>query len=220
MSTSRLITSSQTSIHQDLMKIVDKHWHSEFKKPYRPFSEEVFQAVNKIVSKDNRALILDSGCGNGRSTEKLAANFPEHLVIGVDKSASRLQKHLNELSIVQKDNLIIARTDLVDFYRQAAEANWKLDQHYLFYPNPWPKPEHLKRRWHGHPIFKSILSLGGKVELRTNWRVYAEEFASACSHTLQKPIEEKRLETEEIVSPFEQKYQKSGHSLFMVQFST
>lgn len=219
INTSRIITSSQTTIHQDLLNVVDKHWHTEFKKPYRPFSEDVFTAVNKIVSDDKRPLIFDSGCGNGTSTEKLTAKFPEHLVIGVDKSSARLEKHLGELSVVQKDNLVIARSDLVDFYRQAAEAGWQLDRHYLFYPNPWPKAEHLKRRWHGHPIFKSILALGGKVELRTNWQIYAEEFAAAASHVTRQTISAQAFQADEIATPFEQKYQNSGHLLFFVQFS-
>ena len=146
--------------------------------------------------------------------------YREHLVIGVDKSAARLNRVLDTENIYQENNLLYVRTDLVDFYRQAASANWQLDKHFLFYPNPWPKPEQLKRRWHGHPIFKDLLALDGELELRTNWSIYAEEFAVAMAHAKKTRVFSVEFTPENIVSPFEQKYLNSSHKLYLVRSKT
>jgi hypothetical protein len=66
-----------------------------------------------------------------------------------------------ETSIVLKKNAILLRAELSDFFSLVAyESDWIVHSHYLLYPNPYPKSKHLKRRWHGHPIFPVMLSLG------------------------------------------------------------
>ena len=53
---------------------------------------------------------------------------------------------------------------------------------FLFFPNPWPKAySEIKRRFHAHPVFATMASLAPCLELRTNWRIYAEECAVALS---------------------------------------
>jgi tRNA G46 methylase TrmB len=79
------------------------------------------------------------------------------------------------------------------------------------YPNPWPKPDHLQRRWHGSPLWPSILALGGRLELRSNWRVYVDEFAQALALTGASA----QLEICSVsapLTPFERKYQLSGQT--------
>ena len=58
---------------------------------HRP-TVEVFERLQESgVLGGNRPVILDSGCGTGASTRKLANMHPQHLVIGVDRSAVRLR---------------------------------------------------------------------------------------------------------------------------------
>ena len=119
-------------------------------------------------------MVLDSGCGTGESTVLLARRYPDCLVVGVDKSAARLDK-----APQLPANARLLRADLADIWRLMDDAGWKLAQHYLLYPNPWPKPAQLKRRWHGHPVFPDLLVLGGRLVLRSNFEVYVDEFARA-----------------------------------------
>ena len=66
-----------------------------------------------------------------------------------------------ETSIVLKSNAILLRAELSDFFSLVAyKSDWIVRSHYLLYPNPYPKAKHLKRRWHGHPIFPVMLTLG------------------------------------------------------------
>jgi tRNA G46 methylase TrmB len=80
----------------------------------------------------------------------------------------------------QYPNAILIQAELATFWMLAAtRSDWIIDYHYLLYPNPYPKSKHLKRRWHGHPVFPALLALGGNVIVRSNWPIYCEEFISA-----------------------------------------
>ena len=111
-----------------------------------------------------RPLILDSGCGVGQSTAKLALRFVDSYVLGIDKSAARLGR-----SPELPEDACLVRAELVDGWRLLASRGERLARHDLLYPNPWPKIGHLARRWHGHAVFPELLALGGVLECRSNW---------------------------------------------------
>jgi len=169
-----------------------------------------------ILTSD-RPLILDSGCGTGKSTQNLARLYPQHLVLGVDRSQARLARGENSLPVDKCGNCILVRADLATFWRLLANDGHSPEKHFIFYPNPWPKPGHLSRRWHGHPVFPELLSLGGEIELRCNWEIYALEFALAVSIAVSETFDVKRIQPDYGVSLFEEKYLERGHPLFSVQ---
>jgi tRNA G46 methylase TrmB len=124
-----------------------------------------------------RKVILDSGCGTGLSTRQVAAANPDLPVIGVDRSMHRLSKQ-DRASLPH--NALLLRAELVDFWLLAnAHPTWKVEKHFLLYPNPYPKARHLKRRFPGHPVLPWVVALGGELVLRSNWEVYCLEFATA-----------------------------------------
>lgn len=134
-----------------------------------------------------RAVILDSGCGTGESTIHIARRYPNIPVIGIDKSGMRLTKAGNPAQTAGEDvppNAFWIRAELLDFWRLALErvqaGEWTIPYHAVYYPNPWPKQSEATRRFHMHPIFPTLLSLGETIELRTNWEIYAREFAEAA----------------------------------------
>ena len=98
-------------------------------------------------------------------------------------------------------------------WTQLTRDNFTLLRHYLLYPNPWPKPAHLKRRVHGSADFADLLALGGQLELRSNWGVYVEEFGSALSLAGHVPVID-RVNPETPVSLHERKYLQSQHPLW------
>ena len=110
-------------------------------------------------------------------------------------------------------NAILLRCELVDFWQLAAAAGLRCERQYLLYPNPWPKPDQFMRRWHAHPVLPSLLALGGAIELRTNWRVYAEEFAEALRLAGREACVEEFV-ADDPLTPFERKYADSGHALW------
>ena len=208
---SRSIVSNQPGLHEKLDEIVQKHLAAEFKKPIAEHTQKAFDEVNEKVQAFNGPLILDSCCGVGESTANLAKLHPEALVIGIDKSSHRLDKHDVEYKQTESGHYILVQADLNDFWRLALEAGWQPTHHYLLYPNPWPKAKHIGRRWHGAPVFPFIVKLGGILEVRSNWDIYVKEFARALE-LAGHPVAVEAYESDTAITPFERKYWASGQS--------
>lgn len=209
MMPAREISSNQRGVHENLITLVTKHLSTPFQKPYAEHTRQAFRILDKRVQAHAGSVVLDACCGVGESTAILAARHRDALVIGVDKSAHRLNRFERSDSASQASNAVVARADLNDIWRLISDAKWPVTHQYLLYPNPWPKSSHIKRRWHGAPVFPFILKTGGVLELRSNWRLYAEEFALALSVAGFNTVVEPYGSTEAI-TPFERKYWASG----------
>ncbi|PMR72133.1 tRNA (guanine(46)-N(7))-methyltransferase TrmB [Billgrantia endophytica] len=220
--TSRTIVTNQPGPHQDLTRRVERALSHPFRKPVAIHTRLAFEQADTWLGARQpdgfrrTRLILDAGCGVGLSTRRLATRFPDHVVIGVDRSADRLARDHGALP----DNGLLVRADLVDFWRLALAAGWQPAHHYLLYPNPYPKAAHLKMRWHGHPVFSVILALGGRLELRSNWRLYLEEFALAIEQATGIEVAvQPHIPDDGCLTPFERKYHTSGQSLWCLTAS-
>ncbi|HZW13698.1 MAG TPA: SAM-dependent methyltransferase [Noviherbaspirillum sp.] len=208
------VSSAQTGVHDQLAMLVARHARAEFRKPVTDYNRAAFARSLDAWHDAGRApLILDAGCGVGLSTLHLAAQYPDHFVIGVDQSAHRLARNVIWDAPIPP-NFIRVRADLVDFWRLMLASGVRPKRHYILYPNPWPKIGHLARRWHGHAVFPTIVALGGELECRSNWEIYIEEFATALSQFSGQEVGCERYATERPITPFEQKYIASGHTLW------
>ncbi len=212
---SRSVRSIQTAPHEALEAVVARHAASQFAKPIADYNRQAFDAVAGRLDRDARPLILDSGCGTGDSSRLLARRHPDHLVVGVDRSADRLSRR----GRTTPENCLLVRADLIDFWRLAHRAGWRPVRHYLLYPNPEPKPRHLKRRFHAHPVFPTFVALGGRLEARSNWRVYLEELAIALAFHGRSATIESLPPPAEPLTLFERKYADSGQRLWRLTTS-
>lgn len=207
----------QRHVHPKLEAVVRRHLETTWQGGAHAPTAAAFAALVDLIGDDaGRGLVLDSGCGTGESTRRIAGAHPGHLVIGVDRSEARLARLRAPGLPHREGNAIWVRAELAAFWRLALEQGWRLERHYLLYPNPWPKASHLRRRWHAHPAFTALLGLGGRFELRTNWKLYAHEFALAVQiatglDAVVEPIGECA-----ITSPFERKYRARGEDLYRV----
>lgn len=186
--------------------------------PLHTPTRRAFDRLLAVISTDSGPVLLDSGCGTGESTRLLADAFPDLLVIGVDRSIARLSR-LGTTDLPHREgNAVWMRGELATLWRLALAAGWRLERHYLLYPNPWPKPGQLQRRWHAHPVFRDMLKLGGRLEMRTNWKIYADEFAFTVNALTGSRVCPEPVDFVEPLSPFERKYRDSGHSLYAVVY--
>jgi len=216
---SKAIITNQTGIHEKLDEVVAKHLSHPFKKPYQVHTQQAFQEMDTLVQAFLQAnptgeIILDACCGVGQSSRILAQQNPQALVIGVDKSAHRINRNVEGFAQengYHAENYHLVRADLNDFYRLVKAANWPVTKHYILYPNPWPKSKHLQRRWHGSAVFPQMVSIGGTLILRSNWRLYLEEFQQAAKQmALHGELSQVNVAVEQALTPFEAKYQASG----------
>ena len=217
--TVRQVVSNQKEIVSDLEKIVLKYFQTTYQRPYAVHTIEAFKQAINFIQTFTQPVILDSGCGCGESSFVLAAKYPNHPVIGIDKSICRLSKTQKKN---QPANLLFLQAELLDFWRLALAEKLDVFFHALYYPNPWPKESQVGRRFHGHPIFPTLLQLCPNIELRTNWKIYAEEFLEASRVGFQylqmniTPFLEEWI-PKKPETAFERKYYESGQTLYRVK---
>ena len=206
----RRIVTTQEKPHEDLEQTVLKHLGHTWQKPISDHTLRAFDTTQAWFAQKNGDLILDSCCGHGESTSWIANNNPDAVVIGIDKSAARISKNnQDELP----ENCTLVRADVNDFWRLAVKERWQPRKHYLLFPNPYPKPSQLNSRWHGSPAFPTLVSLGGNLEVRTNWEIYIAEFAQALLITGHHPIVT-RYHPDPSITAFERKYHSDGQALW------
>lgn len=212
------VRSVQLEPHPQLERVVRRHCLHDWRvRPHQPTVAAFDQLQALLEGSPPRPLILDSGCGTGESTQLIGTVYPDSWVIGIDQSSKRLEKTGAMQFPHVQGNVIWIRAELASFWWLAHQAGWQLAGHYILYPNPWPKPAQLRRRWHGHPVFPTLLSLGGKLEVRTNWEVYAQEFAAAIEMAAHVTVHMDVPGGRVVTTPFERKYRDSGLSLFRVR---
>mmetsp|Transcript_560 Transcript_560/g.1326 ORF Transcript_560/g.1326 Transcript_560/m.1326 type:complete len:234 (+) Transcript_560:217-918(+) len=105
-----------------------------------------------------------------------------------DEPENDIESSAVETTLAISDNVLLVRAELSDFWRCCWEAGWKLDRHYLLYPNPYPLKKSLKSRWYAHPSFPVLLALGGTLVVRSNWGTYLEEFSKSIVYSAQSSL--------------------------------
>lgn len=221
--TSSGIRTAQVAPHHDLAQVVARHARNVFQKPIAKHSMTAFvQFVSAWQAAGNAPLILDAGCGVGESTLHIARSNPDAFVVGIDRSAVRIDTRKTWWQGEMPDNLLWLRADLVDFWRlladELARRQTHLHKHFILYPNPYPKIGQLGKRWHGHAIFPTIIALGGRLEVRSNWAVYVEEFAQAVAQLTGVSATFHGQWDALPMTPFERKYQTRTEILWRAVF--
>lgn len=162
-------------------------------KPIAAHTQVAFDAIQDFID-PTKDIVLDSGCGTGRSTVLLGELHPDKIVIGIDRSFARLNKNgrlKNEQDASEESlrpfqavspNTLLVRAELADFWRCCLQEGWNVSHHYMLYPNPYPTKQRIKQRWYGHPAFPLILQLGGEIMVRSNWKGFLQEFALSVSY--------------------------------------
>ena len=213
MSNSRSVNSNQAGIHENLDKLVVKHIQSSYQKPIQAHNLEAFDHLtDKLKSNDYQRIILDSCCGTAMSTFILAEQNSDALVIGLDRSFARLNKQ--NQNGAHLENCLLLRANCEDIWRLCIDHGIVFNEHHILYPNPYPKSVHLKRRWHGHPVFPILSKLAKFTRLRSNWLTYLEEYARAWELVTQRRYEVSEVKVTQPLTLFEKKYAKSSQPIY------
>ena len=207
------MVSNQIGVHRSLEGIVGRHIRAPWQKPISQHTQRAFDEVSEWLDDPHSPVIVDSCCGDGESTSVLARQFPTSRVIGIDKSAARLSRLSNRLD--RADNSLVVRGNVNDFWRLIVAAKWRVSQHYLLYPNPYPKAAQFRKRWYGSPALQVLVAMGGELTVRSNWNTYIEEFSLALK-VLGVSSHWHQVAMSVPMSAFERKYAASGHELWQL----
>ncbi len=184
---------------------------SVFQRPIPDHTHACFTHIHQQITQHPMPIVLDSGCGKGLSSRILAESYPNHWVIALDQSSHRL----TNLSHTLPRNLLVARDNCVDFWRLLHASHHHVALHTLFYPNPWPKSQHEKRRWYAHPISPILMAMSPITILRSNWLFYLQKTAIvAQQHGSHTHLKQLKLTSCMAMTHFEKKYIDHGVDLF------
>ena len=180
--------------------------------------------VSPVIFGRTAPLTLEIGFGNGESLLALAAAQPEADFLGIEVHRPGVGHLMLRAEALGLTNLRAACRDAVEVLdRQLDDA--VLDAALLYFPDPWPKKRHHKRRIVQPPFVDLVarkLKPGGRFRLATDWQDYAEqmlEVVGACSALRNEfgagyaPRPESRPLTR-----FENRGQRLGHGVWDLSF--
>lgn len=122
-------------------------------------------------------VVLEIGCGMGETTARIAQMRPDVNFLGCEVFAAgvgALAKRLEENAI---ENVRIIRHDAVEVVRDMIPED-SLDGVHIYFPDPWRKARHHKRRLVAQPfigLLASRIRAGGYIHCATDWENYAEQ---------------------------------------------
>jgi tRNA (guanine-N7-)-methyltransferase len=120
--------------------------------------------------------ILEIGFGNGESLAEIAKNHPQNDYIGIEVHRPGVGHLLIKIEELGLTNLRVICDDAVEVLEKQIPDE-SLDALYLFFPDPWHKKRHHKRRqvqaeW--AQLVRRKLKNSGQLHLATDWQNYAE----------------------------------------------
>ena len=177
----------------------------------------------KIFGRD-APLVMDIGFGNGESVIALALAHPEWNIIGIDVYRPGVGHLLRQVAENNIENVRVFCHDAVEVL-QALDNN-VLSRVQIFFPDPWQKKRHHKRRLIQVPFVQMVIERlceGGELVLATDWEEYAShmmEVLSAASQLKNVFGTLQFAERDEIrpLTKFERRGHRAGHSVWDVRF--
>ena len=133
---------------------------------------------------NNNPVVIEIGFGNGDTTAEVAIRRPEFNYIGIEVFLQGFVNLLGELGKREIENVRIIRFNAVDVLNHMI-PDGSVEGFHIFFPDPWQKKRHHKRRLM-NPEFLHLLASkirkGGYIYMVTDWEEYAEEVLELSTH--------------------------------------
>ena len=168
----------------------------------------------KAVFGRTAPLVLEIGSGMGETTAAIAQARPDVDFVAVEVHGPGVGSLLNRIEDLKLSNLRIVRHDAVEVLGEMV-VDGSLAAIHLFFPDPWPKKRHHKRRL-VQPDFAALaarkLAPGGALHAATDWPDYADHMESVF---LDEPLLQKAAEgfVQRPATKFENRGKRLGHAI-------
>ena len=168
-------------------------------------------------------IILEIGCGMGETTVAIAQANPDNNYLGIEVHSPGVGSLLKLIEEKQVANIRIIQHDAVDVAEQMIPPKSLAGIH-IFFPDPWPKKRHHKRRLIQSTfvgLLASRLAPGGYIHLATDWQDYAEQMLDVLAN---EPLLENTAAGFSLrpeyrpLTKFEQRGVKLGHRVWDLLF--
>ena len=121
--------------------------------------------------------IVEIGFGMGETSTAIALAQPQHNFLGIEVHAPGVGSLLKQIDALQLSNVRIIQHDAVEVLRYMIAPHSLAGVH-LFFPDPWPKKRHHKRRLlqaEFAALVAARIECGGYFHCATDWQEYAEQ---------------------------------------------
>jgi tRNA (guanine-N7-)-methyltransferase len=164
-------------------------------------------------------LVLEIGSGMGETTVEIAKTHPEADFIAIEVHGPGVGSLLNRIEKDGLSNLRVMRHDALEVLEHMI-GDGSLAAIHLFFPDPWPKKRHHKRRL-VQPAFAALaarkLADGGVLHAATDWPDYADYMQDVFSKEAQLEPAAKPLVARP-VTKFESRGRRLGHPIREILF--
>jgi len=192
----------------------------QFLLPYQPGELDLDRAFGRVAPR-----ILEIGFGMGEGLAEIAAAHPENDYLGVEVHTPGVGALLKQLGERGLTNVRVVQHDAFEVLtRMLAPAS--LNGIHIFFPDPWHKTRHHKRRLIQPPLVRLLTSRllsGGYIHLATDWENYAEQMLAvlAAEPLLHNTVTDyaPRPDTRPLTK-FEQRGIRLGHGVWDLVFRT
>ncbi|CAG0964310.1 tRNA (guanine-N(7)-)-methyltransferase [Rhodocyclaceae bacterium] len=167
--------------------------------------------------------ILEIGCGMGETTAIIAAANPQNDYIGIEVHTPGVGSLLKEIAVRELTNLRVVQHDAVEVVRDMLPEGSLAGIH-IYFPDPWPKKRHHKRRLIQPPfvaLLASRLAPGGYIHCATDWEEYAQQMLEvlAAEPLLQNTATDYAPRPDyRPLTKFEQRGKRLGHGVWDLIF--
>jgi len=151
-------------------RALDAYWHL-----YGISYQDAQLDINALFP-DSRQVILEIGFGMGEATALIAQKFPETGFFAVEVHRPGIGKLMARIEELQVRNIRIIEGDAHLILKEFIPED-SIDAIHLFFPDPWPKLRHRKRRIiqpEFVELMASRLKPNGYVQIATDWKEYAD----------------------------------------------
>ena len=127
--------------------------------------------------------ILEIGFGMGETTAAIAASHPENDYLGIEVHTPGVGSLLKRIAEAGLSNVRVIRHDALDVLEHMIPAG-SLDGVHVFFPDPWPKKRHHKRRLLQPPFLRLLASRmkpGAYLHVATDWQDYAQQILAVLA---------------------------------------
>ncbi len=127
--------------------------------------------------------ILEIGFGMGETTAAIAQAHPQNDYLAIEVHSPGVGSLLKQIGEMNLTNVRIIQHDAVDVLQHMI-ADQALDGTHIFFPDPWHKARHKKRRLIQPPLVAFLtqkLKPGGYIHVATDWQDYAEQVLAVLS---------------------------------------
>ena len=141
----------------------------------------------KVLFPNAKEVIIEIGFGMGDATAEIAKAHPDNGYIAIEVHPPGIGKLLSLIEEHELTNVYIIEGDAIEIL-QTMFADHSINGFHLFFPDPWPKLKHNKRRIVNAEFLALIhqkLINGGYINIATDWVPYAEWIKDAFANSVQ-----------------------------------